>query len=159
MILVDSSVWIDFFNGAQSPQVAVLDAGPGEVPILAGDLIQAEVLQGFRRAKDFNAAKTAPEQFEYRDTLGRDIALQSAGNDRLLRRSGMTPRKTIDVVIATFCVQNGAALLHADRDFDPMEKIPGLSLVAGCDSHRLPVVRKGSDPDMQARQEATRQDG
>ena len=131
MILVDSSVWIDFFNGVESPQVAVLDAILGEVPILVGDLIMTEVLQGFRRAKHFNAAKTALEQFEYRDMLGRDIAVQSAENYRLLRRSGITPRKTIDVVIATFCVQNGAALLHADRDFDPMEQILGLSVVAG----------------------------
>jgi predicted nucleic acid-binding protein len=131
MILVDSSVWIDFFNGVETPQVAVLDASLGEVPILVGDLIMTEVLQGFRQTRDFNAAKTALEQFEYRDMLGRDIAVQSAENYRLLRRSGTTPRKTIDVVIATFCVQNGVALLHADRDFDPMEKILGLSVVAG----------------------------
>jgi len=131
MILVDSSVWIDFFNGVESPQVAVLDASLGEVPILVGDLIMTEVLQGFRKTRDFNAAKTALEQFEYRDMLGRDIAVQSAENYRLLWRSGITPRKTIDVIIATFCVQNGIALLHGDRDFDPMEKILGLSVVAG----------------------------
>jgi predicted nucleic acid-binding protein len=131
MILVDSSVWIDFFNGVESPQVAVLDASLGEVPILVGDLIMAEVLQGFRQTRDLNAAKTALEQFEYPDMLGRDIAVQSAENYRLLRRSGITPRKTIDVVIATFCVQNGIALLHDDRDFDPMEKRLGLSVVAG----------------------------
>ncbi len=129
MILVDSSVWIDFFNGVESPQVAILDASLGEVPILVGDLIVTEVLQGFRQARDFNAAKTALEQFEYRDMLGRQIALQSAENYRLLRRHGVTVRKTIDVMIATFCVQNGVALLHADRDFDPMEKILGLSVV------------------------------
>lgn len=64
MILVDSSVWIDFFNGVESPQVAVLDASLGEVPILVGDLIMTEVLQGFRQTRDFNAAKTALEQFE-----------------------------------------------------------------------------------------------
>lgn len=131
MILVDSSVWIDFFNGVESPQVAVLDASLGEVPILVGDLVLTEVLQGFRQARDFNAAKTALEQFEYRDMLGRDIALQSAENYRLLRRQGITVRKTIDIIIATFCVENGIALLHADRDFDPMETILGLSVVAG----------------------------
>jgi hypothetical protein len=131
MILVDSSVWIDFFNGVESPQVAVLDTRLGEVPILVGDLIMTKVLQGFRQARDFNAAKSALEQFEYRDMLGRDIAVQSAENYRHLRRSGITPRKTIDVVIATFCVQNDVSLLHADRDFDPMEKILGLSVVAG----------------------------
>ncbi len=131
MILVDSSVWIDFFNGVESPQVSLLDASLGEVPILVGDLILTEVLQGFRQARDFNAAKTALEQFEYRDMLGRDIALQSAENYRLLRRQGITVRKTIDVVIATFCIENGIALLHADKDFDPMEKVLGLSVVAG----------------------------
>ena len=131
MILVDSSVWIDFFNGVDSHQVAILDASLGEVPILVGDLILTEVLQGFRHARDFNAAKSALEQFEYRDMVGRDIALQSAENYRLLRRHGLTVRKTIDVIIATFCVENGVALLHADRDFDPMEKILGLSVVKG----------------------------
>lgn len=131
MILVDSSVWIDVFNGVESPQVAVLVASLGEVPILTGDLIMTEVLQGFRQARDFNVAKTALEQFEYRDMLGRYIAVQSAENDRLLRRSSITVRKTIDVIIATFCIQNGVALLHAERDFDPMEKILGLSVVAG----------------------------
>jgi predicted nucleic acid-binding protein len=131
MILVDSSVWIDFFNGTESPQVVFLDASLGEAPILVGDIIMTEVLQGFRKTRDFNAAKTALEQFDYRDMLGRDIAMQSAQNHRLLRRSGITPRKTIDVIIATFCVQNGVKLLHADRDFDPMEKILGLSVVAG----------------------------
>lgn len=131
MILVDSSVWIDFFNGVDSPQVAVLDASLGAVPIPTGDLILTAVLQGFRQARDFNAAKTALEQFEYRDMAGRDIAVQSAENYRLLRRSAITPRKTIDVIIATFCVQSGVALLHADRGFDRMEEILGLSVVAG----------------------------
>lgn len=131
MILVDSSVWIDFFNGVESPQVAILDASLGEVPVLVGDLILTEVLQGFRSTRDFNAAKAALEQCEFRDMLGRDIALQSAENYRLLRRQGIMVRKTIDVIIATFCVQNGIALLHANRDFDPMEKVLGLSVVAG----------------------------
>ncbi|MBI1400846.1 PIN domain nuclease [Hyphomonas sp.] len=131
MILVDSSVWIDFFNGVESAQVGILDASLGEVPIIVGDLIMTEVLQGFRSTRDFNAARTALDQFEYRDMVGRDIALQSAGNYRLLRRQGITVRKTIDVIIATYCVENSIALLHADRDFDPMEKILGLSVVAG----------------------------
>ena len=112
------------------PQIAVLDASLAGVPILVGGLIQAEVLQGFRKAMEFNLAKTTLERLAYRDMPGRDIAVQSAGNDRLLRRQGITVRKTIAVVIATFCVSNGIVLLHADRDLDPVEAIFGLPVVS-----------------------------
>lgn len=130
MILVDSSVWIDFFNGVDTPQVTLLDARLGESPVLVGDLILTEVLQGFKSNKDFEIARRALAQFECRDMVGQHIALSSAENYRQLRRSGITVRKTIDVLIATFCVENRISLLHSDRDFDPMEKILGLSVVS-----------------------------
>ena len=130
MILVDSSVWIDFFNGADTPQVTLLDNKLGDTPILVGDLILTEVLQGFKSNKDFEMAKQALERFELREMVGKDIALRSAENYRRLRKSGITVRKTIDVVIATFCIENNVALLHSDRDFDPMEDILGLMILS-----------------------------
>ena len=130
MILVDSSVWIDFFNGADTPQVTLLDNKLGDTPILVGDLILTEVLQGFKSNKDFEMAKQALERFELREMVGKDIALRSAENYRRLRKSGITVRKTIDVVIATFCIENSVALLHSDRDFDPMEDILGLMILS-----------------------------
>lgn len=131
MILVDSSVWIDFFNGADTPQVTLLDNMLGDTPILVGDLILTEVLQGFKSNKDFETAKQALECFEFREMVGKDIALRSAENYRRLRKSGITVRKTIDVVIATFCIENSVWLLHSDRDFDPMEDILGLMTLSG----------------------------
>lgn len=130
MILVDSSVWIDFFNGVETPQVTLLDNKLGDTPILVGDLILTEVLQGFKSNKDFEMAKQALERFEFREMVGKDIALRSAENYRRLRKSGITVRKTIDVVIATFCIENNVALLHSDRDFDPMEDILGLMILS-----------------------------
>lgn len=130
MILVDSSVWIDFFNGADTPQVTLLDNKLGDTPILVGDLILTEVLQGFKSNKDFEMAKQALERFQLREMVGKDIALRSAENYRRLRKSGITVRKTIDVVIATFCIENNVALLHSDRDFDPMEDILGLMILS-----------------------------
>ena len=130
MILVDSSVWIDFFNGADTPQVTLLDNKLGDTPILVGDLILTEVLQGFKSNKDFEMAKQALERFQLREMVGKDIALRSAENYRRLRKSGVTVRKTIDVVIASFCIENNVALLHSDRDFDPMEDILGLMILS-----------------------------
>lgn len=129
MILVDSSVWIDFFNGVETPQVTFLDAALGERPLLIGDLILTEVLQGFRSNTNFESAKQALDQFECREMVGRDIALKSAENYRYLRKSGITVRKTIDVLIATFCIENSLPLLHSDRDFQPMENALGLAVV------------------------------
>ena len=130
MILVDSSVWIDFFNGVETPQVTLLDNKLGDTPILVGDLILTEVLQGFKSNKDFEMAKQALERFQLREMVGKDIALRSAENYRRLRKSGITVRKTIDVVIATFCIENNVALLHSDRNFDPMEDILGLMILS-----------------------------
>ncbi len=126
MILVDTSVWIDYFNGVPTRETDLLDGFLGTEPLLTGDLILAEVLQGFRGDRDFRRAKAALDTLAYEDMVGRDIALASAGNYRKLRGLGVTVRKTIDVLIATFCIEGGHRLLHADRDFTLMERPLGL---------------------------------
>ena len=90
----------------------------------------AEVLQGFRTEADFHHAKRLLERLEFRPMLGREVALQAASNYRRLRKRGVTVRKTIDVMIASFCLQNDHRLLHSDRDFDPMESHLGLRVVS-----------------------------
>ncbi len=129
MILVDSSVWIDYFNGVETRQTDRLDELLGSDLLLTGDIILAEVLQGFRNDGDFRRAKRALDALEFRAMLGRDVALKSATNTRALRAQGVTVRKTIDMLIATFCIENGHELLHADRDFDPIERHLGLRTV------------------------------
>ena len=126
MILVDSSVWIDFFNGRKSRQTDLLALFLRRRILLTGDLILAEVLQGFRRERDMDQARRALLSLAYADLVGREVALASTMNYRLLRRQGVTTRKTIDVIIATFCILNGHILLHADRDFEPMTEHLGL---------------------------------
>ena len=126
MILVDSSVWIDFFNGVDSPQVACLDDLLPRERIAVGDLILTEVLQGFGAQRDFDRARRMLEAFEFVVLGGRDIALQAARNFRRLRSLGITVRKTIDTVIATRCIESGFALLHDDRDFEPFTQHLGL---------------------------------
>lgn len=126
MILVDSSVWIDFFNGRESRETDLLALLLRRRILLTGDLILAEVLQGFRHERDGAAARRALLSLAYADIVGREVVLASAANYRLLRRHGITARKTVDVIIATFCVRNGHVLLHADRDFEPMAEHLGL---------------------------------
>ena len=120
MILVDSSVWIDYFNGITTWQTNLLDNYLSNVPVVIGDLILAEVLQGFRSDKDYETAKDFLSALPFRQIGGYNVALQSAQNYRLLRKAGVTVRKTIDIIIATFCIMEGLTLLHADHDFDPM---------------------------------------
>ena len=126
MIVVDSSVWIDYFNGVQTRETALLDDILGLEPIVIGDLILAEVLQGFRSDHDVRRARAALDTLIFEPMVGRDIALISAGNYRTLRAKGVTVRKTIDMLIATFCMENGYILLHSDRDFDPIKEHLGL---------------------------------
>ena len=120
MILVDSSVWINYFNGISAWQTDLLDNYLSKVPVLIGDLILAEVLQGFRSDKDYETAKNLLSTLPFRQIGGYNVAIQSAQNYRLLRKAGVTVRKTIDIIIATFCIIEGLTLLHDDRDFDPM---------------------------------------
>lgn len=122
MTLVDSSVWIDYFNGRESKKTDWLDAALGREQIVTGDLILAEVLQGFQRDKDFSTAKELLLNFPLIEMVGQELAIKSALNYRFLRKKGVTVRKTIDVMIGTFCIHHHIFLLHDDRDFDPIEK-------------------------------------
>ena len=129
MILVDSSVWIDYFNGKITKQTNLLDSLLGSELIVIGDIILTEVLQGFQQDKDFKKAKKLLSAFIFRQMLGRQLAIKSAENYRTLRKKGVTVRKTIDVIIATFCIANNLPLLHSDRDFRPMEKHLNLKVI------------------------------
>lgn len=126
MILVDSSVWIDYFRGAPSVEAAHLDKLLGTEPVLIGDLILTEVLQGFTTDADFNQARALLDSLDVVPLAGTNICVQAARNFRTLRRQGVSVRKTIDTIIATCCIENGYALLHNDRDFDAFERHLGL---------------------------------
>ena len=126
MILVDSSVWIDYFRSADTPQVALLDSLLGRSPLAVGDLIAAEVLQGIRDEREFKRVKKTLDAFEHIDLAGYDLAVKASGNYRSLRAMGITLRKTIATVIATRCIEDGLTLLHADRDFLPFSQHLGL---------------------------------
>lgn len=119
MVLVDSSVWIAYFNGTITPETQRLDTLLAQEPVGLGDLILAEVLQGFRLDKDYRVAKKLLTSLTVYDLLGRDMAIRAAENYRALRKRGITVRKTTDAVIATFCIQNDFPLLHSDKDFLP----------------------------------------
>lgn len=126
MTVVDASVWIDYFNGRGTRETDLLERLVGTGRLLIGDLILAEVLQGFRSDFDFQRARRHFEAFECPAMVGRQIAVAAAQNYRTLRAKGVTVRKTIDAIIATFCIKHGHTLLHSDRDFDPFERHLGL---------------------------------
>lgn len=119
MILVDSSVWIDFFLGRNTPQVEILDRSLGVRAVGVGDLILTEVLQGFRDDKDYRVARSIMDELTVFEMLGKDLAIKSAENFRKLRKQGITIRKTADVIIATYCIEHGLPLLFSDKDFQP----------------------------------------
>jgi predicted nucleic acid-binding protein len=129
MLIVDSTVWIDYFNGLENPQTDYLDQIVDQAPVLVGDLILAEVLQGFRDDSEFEKARRALSKYIQVEMVNPELALQSARNYRLLRRKGLTVRKTIDGLIATYCIENEHELLHNDNDFDGYEKHLGLRVV------------------------------
>jgi len=122
VIVVDSSVWIDFFTGTDTPGTDMLDSLLGEDLVAIGDLMLAEVLQGFRSDRDFRKARELLLSLVVLNILDTDIALKSAANFRKLRRKGITVRKTTDTIIATYCIENKLALLHSDRDFQPFHE-------------------------------------
>lgn len=122
MIFVDATVLIDYFNGRKNWQVDKLDAILGNEIIVIGDIVLTEVLQGFRKDSDFKKAVKMLENFPCYSVLGEKLAIQSAKNFRYLRKKGITCRKTIDAIIATFCIENKLTLLHNDKDFMPFEK-------------------------------------
>ena len=119
MILVDSSVWIDYFRGTATRETDKLDALLGTEPVATGDLILTEVLQGFGSDREFDQARKSLISLVVVDLGGQDIAIQAARNFRTLRARGITVRKTIDTVIATRCIESDYTLLFSDRDFDP----------------------------------------
>ena len=129
MLVVDSTVWIDYFNGYENAHTDYLHNILEQLPILVGDLILAEVLQGFRNDADFEQAHQALSKFIQGRMVSPVLALQSARNYRLLRRKGITVRKTIDSLIATYCIENDHELLHIDSDFDGYEAHLGLKVI------------------------------
>ena len=119
MIFVDSSVWIDFFNGTVCAETDKLYERLGLEEIVIGDLILAEVPQGFRSDADYKAAKNVLTSLTAHDLLGKNMTIKSANNFRKLRKKGITIRKTADVIIATYCIENKIPLLFSDKDFVP----------------------------------------
>lgn len=128
MLVVDSSVWIDFFNGAAHPAAAMLDGvlQQGEVRIVVPDLVLFEVLRGFRHERDHRQARALMERFDIEDLGGAHLAREAAAHYRELRAQGVTVRSSIDVLVASFCIAHDYALLHRDRDFQAFEQRRGL---------------------------------
>jgi predicted nucleic acid-binding protein len=122
-ILVDTSVWIDFFNGRPTVQVTQLKKIVGIEELLIGDLILAEILQGIANDKELKRVEAAFASFRVVPLVGEQIARQSASHYRFLRKQGITIRKTIDCLIAAWCIENHVPLLHADRDFHPFTRL------------------------------------
>lgn len=129
MILVDSSVWIDFFRNQPTPQAEWLDRRLGTEDFIVGDLILAEVLRGFTSDRGFEEARRQLSRLRPLDLGGPEIAVEAARNYRRLRVAGVTVRGTVDVIIATRCIRDGLRLLHSDRDFIPFETHLGLKSV------------------------------
>ena len=130
MILVDSSVWIDFFNGTENAETDKLNEILGLEEVVIGDLILVEVLQGFRSDTDYKAAKNVLTSLTVHELLGKELAIKSANNFRKLRKKGITIRKTADVIIATYCIENKMPLLFTDKDFLPF--VANLKLKSAC---------------------------
>lgn len=119
MILVDTSVWIDYFKGQETQETNLLDLALGNNDVAIGDLILLEILQGFRADNEYKIAKDHLSALHQFNMLTTDLAISAAENYRVLRKQGITIRKTADVIIATFCIENHLPLLFADRDFIP----------------------------------------
>jgi predicted nucleic acid-binding protein len=126
--MVDSSVWIDYFNGRVTAETDALHK-VSKALIVVGDLITVEVLQGFPLERDFRIAQRVLAALEFRRMCSRAIAVAAARNYRALRARGVTPRSSIDTIIASFCIVEGHELLHSDRDFNPFERHLGLRVV------------------------------
>jgi predicted nucleic acid-binding protein len=130
VILVDSSVWVDYFRGSATPQTDTLDALLGTEPLFIGDLILTEVLQGFAADADFARARKLLTSLAIVNLGGVAIAVKAARNFRRLRALGVSARKTIDTIIATYCIEHRLVLLHSDRDFEPFVAHLGLKTIA-----------------------------
>jgi len=126
VIFVDSSVWIDYFRGSPTPQADRLDDLLGREELAVGDVVLTEVLQGFDSERDFSTALNLMTALALVEVGGRQVAIEAAKNYRRLRQRGITVRKTIDTLIATYCILNRTPLLYSDRDFDPFVEHLGL---------------------------------
>lgn len=129
VIVVDTSVWIDFLNGERTPEVDRLLPLMGAEPLLVGDVVLLEVLQGLDSEADARRVEAALRRFDIESMLDPDLAVDAAAHYRTLRRRGITVRKTIDLIIGAFCINRGHTLLTADRDFAPMADYLVLALV------------------------------
>ena len=129
MTIVDSTVWIDYLGGVRNPHTNWLDDELDRQRLGLTDLILCEILQGIRQDTAFKQVRRTLSHFEIFSTGGEDLAVASAQNYRSLRARGVTVRKTIDCLIATFCLTHGYALLHRDHDFDPFQKHLGLRVI------------------------------
>jgi len=127
VIFVDSSVWIDYFRGVATPEADRLDVLLGNEDLIVGDIVLAEVLQGFDAERDFRTALALFDTLALVEVGGRELAVETARNFRRLRAKGVTVRKTIDTLIATYCIESGLSLLHSDRDFEPFVEHLGLA--------------------------------
>uniref|UniRef100_Q07NJ4 Ribonuclease VapC n=1 Tax=Rhodopseudomonas palustris (strain BisA53) TaxID=316055 RepID=Q07NJ4_RHOP5 len=128
-MVVDSSVWIDFLNGRKAAHVERLREALGVDEVIVGDLMLCEVLQGLGSERDAKQVEALLRRFEIVPMAGEAIAVSAARNFRALRRRGITIRKTIDLLIGTWCIENRMALLHNDGDFRPMARHLGLTEV------------------------------
>jgi predicted nucleic acid-binding protein len=129
MILVDSSVWIDYLRNRTTEAVGKLEMALQGGLLLVGDLVLCEVLQGLRDDAEARRVERVLQSFEMASLCDPDIAMRAAANYRFLRAQGVTIRQTIDLIVGTFCIERGHALLHSDRDFEPMERLLGLQTV------------------------------
>jgi predicted nucleic acid-binding protein len=129
VVIVDTTVWIDYLGGIRNPESDWLDREVSQQRLGLTDVILCEVLQGFRDDALFERVLRELFRFEILEVGGTELAVAAAKNFRRLRRQGYTVRKTIDCWIATFCIRERHVLLHRDRDFDPFEKILGLNVI------------------------------
>jgi predicted nucleic acid-binding protein len=131
MILVDTSVWISYFNGIECWQTDSLDRALGEETVLTGDIILAEILQGFNKDSDYRKAKLALDSLDCIHLGGKGLAIKAASNFRFLRSKGITICKTVDMLIGTWCMESEVELLHNDRDFDKIAGYLPLKIFSG----------------------------
>lgn len=129
MVVVDTTVWVDYLRGTATPETMWLDRLMGRQRIALTDLILCEVLQGIREPSEVTRVREYLLRFKVFSSGGVALAIAAAQNYRTLRQSGYTVFKTIDCWIATFCLENSHQLLHRDRDFDAFEKILGLDVI------------------------------
>jgi predicted nucleic acid-binding protein len=129
MVIVDTTVWVDYLKGTDTPEAGWLEDELERQRLGLTDLILCEVLQGVRGERRFAEVRRELLRFEVHRSGGAELAIAAAGNYRRLRARGRTVRRTIDCLIATFCIMNGHSLLHSDRDFDPFEQVLGLRVI------------------------------